>query len=753
MKIKHYQAYACVILLALVPASPSVRVSPPREANRPMVAGDEFWANQFDLGVIYSTFPDSSTVTDIAVSGTNVYVGGYFDHAGNVAANNIARWDSVTHRWSALGSGVNNWVYTVAAHGNDVYVGGPFTTAGGISVTGIAHWNEVTQTWSAVGGVLERTTYSPYVETIAIGASDEVYVGGLFDKAGGVTVNNIARWDGSSWHALGGGTGGNHPDVGSIATSSSDVYIGGSFTTVDGLTRNHVAHWNGSAWSGLGGGTNADVEAVVIDGSNVYIGGVFTTVTDGGGDHPVGYVAMWNGYSWSTMGGGVGNIVRDLALGPDGLYVGGEFTTWPGGSGSAQHLARWDGSNWHILDGGNLSGSDGVDNNVLALAVMGNQVYLGGMMHSSKTGRVFNHIGYWDTNDAEWYALGNSVNGAVYALAIQGEDIYLGGSFTSAGGVDAPGIARWNPRTGTWSEVGGGVSGCTGPIITGCAPAVYALLVDGEDIYVGGNFTHVGGQTANGIARWDVVTQTWDNMDYGVSCSGLGCSAYVRALAKESNWLLLGGNFDYVDSYVSAYNVAAWDGYHYSSTLGSGTNGTVYTVQMFLSSLYIGGSFTSPENYIARWNAGGWYPVGNDLNNKVRSIAWSLDLGMFVGGSFTNAGGDGAADRIARLGGTSWAPLGDGFNDSVYALDLSKDTLFAGGAFTSSGTTGMNRIARWDGSNWSGLGSGTDNTVLAVAYVKGKLYVGGDFHNAGGKPSYFFGGWGPDNVYLPLVVR
>jgi hypothetical protein len=754
MKIKHFQAYACVILLALATASPSVRASPPQEANRPTVAGDEFWANPFNLGIYYSSQPNLTAVFSIAVNGTDVYIGGYFDHAGNVASNHIAKWDSVAHRWSALGSGVSSVVYAIAVHGDDVYVGGVFTTAGGISVTGIARWNDTTQTWSAVGGALERTLYDPIVTAIAIGASGDVYVGGNFEKAGGVTVNNIARWDGSSWHALGSGTGGTHPDVDAIAISGSDVYIGGSFTTVNGIGRNYVARWNGSAWSGLGSGTNEAVTAIAIDGSNVYVGSAFTTVTDSGGDHTVGNVAMWNGSSWSTMDGGVGNTVWALAVGPDGLYVGGNFQTLAGGIGSIQRLARWDGSNWHALDGGALLGSDGVDNTVSALAVMGDEVYFGGWMNSSNTGRAFNHIGYWDANDAEWYALGNSPNDTVYAIAFQGDDVYLGGSFTSAGGVKTPGIARWNPHTGEWAQVGGGVSGCTGISMAGCTPTVYTLLVDGDDIYVGGNFTHVGGQAANGIARWNVVSQTWYIMGDGVTCSGFGCSAYVRALAKDSDKLYLGGDFDFAGGSLNqANNIAAWNIYGYA-TMGGGTNGTVYAIQVVDSSVYIGGSFTSPANYVAYWQ-GGWNAVGNGLNSAVRALTWQsgLYLYLLVGGTFTDAGGNSNADHIAVLLGPSWGSLGDGLDSYVYALNWNGESLYAGGSFTASGITGMNRIGRWSSNNWSGLGSGTDDTVYAVAYHQGKVYAGGVFQNAGGKPSFFFGRWGPDNVYLPLVVR
>ena len=76
----------------------------------------------------------NSSVQALAVSGSNVYVGGGFTTVTNtggvvVPANRVAKWDGSA--WSALGSGVSNLVYALAVSGSDLYVGGLFTTAGG----------------------------------------------------------------------------------------------------------------------------------------------------------------------------------------------------------------------------------------------------------------------------------------------------------------------------------------------------------------------------------------------------------------------------------------------------------------------------------------------------------------------------------------------------------------------------------------------------------------------------------------------
>ena len=46
----------------------------------------------------------TDVVYALALSGTNLYAGGYFTMAGGVVVNNMAKWDGSA--WSALGSGM-----------------------------------------------------------------------------------------------------------------------------------------------------------------------------------------------------------------------------------------------------------------------------------------------------------------------------------------------------------------------------------------------------------------------------------------------------------------------------------------------------------------------------------------------------------------------------------------------------------------------------------------------------------------------
>jgi len=83
------------------------------------------------------------------------------------------------------------------------------------------------------------------VYALAVSGSD-LYAGGRFTTAGGTPANYIAKWDGSSWSALGSGMGrqgmgGPSPRVNALAVSGGDLYAGGDFTTAGGKVSAYLA--------------------------------------------------------------------------------------------------------------------------------------------------------------------------------------------------------------------------------------------------------------------------------------------------------------------------------------------------------------------------------------------------------------------------------------------------------------------------------------------------------------------------------
>lgn len=166
-----------------------------------------------------------------------------------------------------------------------------------------------------------------------------------------MAANRVARWDGTSWAALGSGVGtptanGSIGAVYALLPVGSGLYVGGFFSTAGGITVNHVAHWDGTTWSGLGAGTSpvsgaatGYIRALAQVGTSLYVGGNFT----GAGGLLVNYIARWDGSTWSALGTGLNNAVRCLAAGPTGqLCAGGSFNTVGDGSRAASFFSVYD---------------------------------------------------------------------------------------------------------------------------------------------------------------------------------------------------------------------------------------------------------------------------------------------------------------------------------------------------------------------------------------------------------------------------
>jgi hypothetical protein len=67
-------------------------------------------------------------------------VGGRFESAGEIEANNIALWDGSS--WTALGSGTDGTIKRIDVYDGALVVAGSFTKAGGNDARRIARWEE-----------------------------------------------------------------------------------------------------------------------------------------------------------------------------------------------------------------------------------------------------------------------------------------------------------------------------------------------------------------------------------------------------------------------------------------------------------------------------------------------------------------------------------------------------------------------------------------------------------------------------------
>src|SRR5262249_25749012 len=75
--------------------------------------------------------------------------------------------------------------------------------------------------------------------------SPVLVAGGYFSLAGDTPAANLAWWDGTNWHALGGGM---NSAVTALAIHGGELIAGGFFTYAGGTRADRIAAWNGTNW-------------------------------------------------------------------------------------------------------------------------------------------------------------------------------------------------------------------------------------------------------------------------------------------------------------------------------------------------------------------------------------------------------------------------------------------------------------------------------------------------------------------------
>lgn len=547
-------------------------------ANRIAAWDGEVWST-LSASLTWGRVEIMSTHDDGGGAGPLLWVGGIIN--GSTTADYLVAWDGTD--WIPMPSDPGGGVTALYSwHGP---VGEPWLVVSGqfSSPSGklIKAWDGTS--WIPFDLGIDKSANAVLAYDFEDGAGEQLVVAGalsVLDKFPNkdVAAHHIALWDGTAWNAVSTGLGNIIATYVNAAAVFDDgtgpaLYIGGRFSTAGGMSVLQIAKWNGTQWADVGGGlwTPSSINHVVDDmlvhddgttgGPVLYVTGYFTKAGGAPGGINVASIARWDGVTWAPVGSGYGGGV-DLEVWDDGL--GGGPKLYMGGSFGDTGLVYWDGVTWNEIPI-TPSGSGTVRSMAVYDDGVSEALYCGGDLTYAGSFMV-DGIARWD--GVAWSSLGPAGSGPdedVYVVTVvdvgEGPRLFVGGGFSFPGNN----VAMWDGSS--WSALGSGVAGTVHSL--GGFDAGNGL---GGKLYTGGVFTTAGGVPAKGLARWDGTA--WSDVaafgDYKPLC-------FVEYDIGDGPRLLMGGDFEAspaADSFVACLGVPGSNSPWCSVGLGlSGTLG------------------------------------------------------------------------------------------------------------------------------------------------------------------------------------
>lgn len=583
---------------------------------------------------------DPPQVTAMAVSGDQVFVGGGFRVIGGRPHENLGCVDARTGAvldWN-LDTEPDGWVYTLAVHENTAFVGGWFFTIGGQARSCLAAVDATTGAvtpWQAdaAGGVWALLFRA---DTLLIGGEFGWIAGSLRSYLAAVDIHTAQLLP---FDAHASGMPAQYfpnPRVAALALVGDTLYAAGNFTQIGGQVRSSLA------------------------ALNVTTGEALAWAPDTLGHRYEGFPPL---------------LCQTLAVSGGTVYVGGFFETVGGESRpfvAALSRERGNVTAWNPKP----------DLGVYALAARGDTVYVGGS---------FSLVGEW-SHRAGLAAI-DLTTGAVKpwnpnpdgiictAVAVSGDRVLVSGDFATIGGAPQPRnyfaaldtingeVTDWNPGANSLANV---------------------FLLDGDTLYVGGEFTQIGGQPRNYAAAVNATSGE-------VTAWNPNASWPVLAIARRSDTIYVGGVFNHLGGQwrrgIAAVDAAAGGLMPWNPDTD---DGIVEALLVSGNTLYVGGAFGQIGGQARRsiaaldattGNAASWYPQPTAWGSPTEVKALALVGGtLYVGGVFGSIGGQpriclAAVDTATGLA-TDWDPGADGI---VWVLATDGSTVYAGGGFTRAG--------------------------------------------------------------------
>ena len=273
---------------------------------------------------------------------------------------------------------------------------------------------------------------------------------------------------------------------------------------------------------------------------------------------------------------------------------------------------------------------------------------------------------------------------------------------------------------------------------------VNVLYADGDSVlYAGGRFNDF-----KGIRNNDVCLIKWDGREWTTVGAPPISDASVTTILRNGPDLFVGGDFKHVGNDSSMARIVRWDGNEWHA-LKNGLNRRVNTMIVYQGDLVVGGNFRSPEgtppesDFVTRWDGNQWMEFGEKPRLfRIGVIDFTIkdrDLYAVGNGYFREPDSHTNYRAVARYDGEKWnalkpqndQPLMRGAPGTI--LNYKGGLLFGGGNVYSETNEALHRLNFWDGSNFIRLGETTgEATIYTIHEEDGELYVGGNFYDIGG---------------------
>jgi hypothetical protein len=503
-----------------------------------------------------------------------------------------------------------------------------------------------------------------------------------------------------------------------LPDGSGGWYVGGTFTAVGGLARSNIAHI-------MPDRSVADWSPQVSDGTS-YISPPW-----------VGAIAIRDGR----------------------VFLGGEFRTVNGQA--RQCLACVDSITGTLMP---WNPGSAIDTHVYALAVHASTVFVGGFF-DSLAGQRRPMLAAVDANTGSATAWQVVASGQVSALLVHGAILFAAGQFAWLGGPRDL-VAALDANTGALLPFDAHASGIQ--VDFAPRPEIEGLALDGDTLYVAGNFTQIGGRALTSLAALDATSgnaTSWVPPEVGPQDPDFPPRA-CTSIAVQGGAVLVGGFFETMNGESRPFAAAA------DKTTGAlldwnpKPKDAVEALAANDSAVYLGGDFRTIGDWkhragiaaidLATGGVKPWNP--NPDGSIVTAVAASGDH-VFVSGNFTSIGGQTRASLAAldTLDGEA-LPWNLGADDVATKLVVDGSTLYAGGYFTIVGGQTREYLASVDTRSGELLpwNPGAGWPVLGMALAGKTMYVGGLFSELGGAEREGIGavdlttgvatGWNPNPV-------